>query len=342
MKRNVVIALILCLAMFASVLAGCAPTTTTDETASTEATATESTEAVEPEAPAEETTETPIKIGVVFADFGNTAYAKMGEAMKEEAALYGAEVTLKDTGGDAATLVDVIENFIVAGCDVIVEQNSSQEVTADINQEALNQGIVLLSFDEEMDLATVSYVANNYDLGKMIGTMAGQWINEALGGVAQVGIFTARSYDFILDRQAGIEDGLKETAPDAEIVIYADTVTAEDGVTQAENFLQAYPDINCICGINDSVILGAYEAFKAAGKVGDTIGLFACDGTDDAIAAVAENSIHRGTISMSLTDVGRQMIDDAVTIVNGGSVDETVKYFPMQMITQDNVQDFMS
>ena len=339
MKFKVAIALMLSLVMLTGVLAGCASTTPATEAASTEAAAPAEATAA-PEVAATEAATTPLKIGVVFADFGNTAYAKMGEAMKEEAAKSGAEVTLKDTGGDAATLVDVIENFIVAGCNVIVEQNSSQDVTAEVNQEALDKGIILLSFDEEMEKATVSYVANNYDLGKMIGTMAGQWITSALGGEAQVGIFTARSYDFILDRQAGIEDGLKETAPNAKIVIYADTVTAEDGVTQAENFLQAYPDINCICGINDSVILGAYEAFKAAGKVGDTIGLFACDGTDDAIAAVAEKSIHRGTISMSLTDVGRQMIDDAVTLANGGSVTETVKYFPMQMITQDNVADF--
>lgn len=338
MKLKVAIALMLCLVMLTGVIAGCASTTPAAEASATEAVAAEATAA--PEATAAETA-APLKIGVVFADFGNTAYAKMGEAMKDEAAKYGAEVTLKDTGGDAATLVDVIENFIVAGCNVIIEQNSSQDVTADVNKEALDKGIILLSFDEEMDNATVSYVANNYDLGKMIGTMAGQWITSALGGEAQVGIFTARSYDFILDRQAGIEDGLKETAPNAKIVIYADTVTAEDGVTQAENFLQAYPDINCICGINDSVILGAYEAFKAAGKVGDTIGLFACDGTDDAIAAVAEMSIHRGTISMSLTDVGREMIDDAATLVGGGTVTDTVKYFPMQMITQDNVSEFL-
>ncbi len=280
-------------------------------------------------------------IGAVFADLGNTAYVNMGKAMAAKAESYGGKVILKDTGGDAGTLVEVIENFIIAGCDVIVEQNSDQQITEDVNQRARDAGINIISFDAEMDLADVSYLADNYDLGYMIGSMAGDWITEALGGEAKLGLLTARAYDFILVRQAGIEAGLADTAPNAEIVISADAVTVVDGTDVSESFLQAVPDLNGIVGINDSVVLGAYEAFKSAGRVGDDVGLFACDGTTEGLAAVAEGSIHRGTVSLHLNKVGELMVDDALAMKNGETISEHIKYFPLEQVTIDNVDEFI-
>ena len=280
-------------------------------------------------------------IGAVFADLGNTAYVNMGAAMAEEAAKYNAKVILKETGNDAGTLVDTIENFMVAGCDIIIEQNSDQKITETINQQVKDAGIILVSFDAEMAQADISYLADNYDLGFMIGSMAGDWISEALDGKADFGLLTARDYDFILDRQQGIEDGLASTAPDANIVISADAVSVVDGMSVTESFLQAYPDLNGIVGINDSVVLGAYEAFKSSGKVNDSIGLFACDGTKEGLNAVAEGSIHRGTVSLHLNEVGRMMIRDSIGLLQGNTLDSSIMYFPLEQVTMSNVSEFL-
>ena len=282
-----------------------------------------------------------ILIGAVFADLGNTAYVNMGAAMEEEAAKYNGKLILKETGNDAGTLVDTIENFIVAGCDIIIEQNSDQKITETINQQVKDAGIILVSFDAEMSQADISYLADNYDLGFMIGSMAGNWISEALNGQADFGLLTARDYDFILDRQQGIEDGLAKTAPNANIVISADAVSVVDGMSVTESFLQAYPDLNGIVGINDSVVLGAYEAFKSSGKISDSIGLFACDGTKEGLSAVAEGSIHRGTVSLHLNEVGRMMVRDSIDLLEGKTLDSKIKYFPLEQVTIKNVGDFL-
>ena len=157
----------------------------------------------------------------------------------------------------------------------------------------------------------------------------------------QIGLLNASSYDFILDRVDGIRAALEEKAPNVEIVIEADAVTTTDGLDVTENFLQAYPELNGVVGINDSVVLGAYEAFKGAGRVGDDVGLFACDGSKEGLEAVAEGSIHRGTVSLHLNEVGVQMIDDGITLANGGTIEETVNYFPLEAVTIDNVQSFL-
>ncbi|MCB6203236.1 sugar ABC transporter substrate-binding protein [Extibacter muris] len=280
-------------------------------------------------------------IGAVFADLGNTSYVSMGKKMEAKAKELDAEFMLKDTGNDSSVLVDVIENFITVGCDVIIEQNSAQEVTEDVNNRAKEAGIKIISFDSEMDLADACYLADNYELGYLIGTMAGEWANKAVQGKAEFGMMTASSYDFILDRQKGIEEGLKEVSPDSKFVIETDTVTTTDGMEAGENFLQAYPGLNGVCGINDSVVLGAYEAFKGSDRTGDDVGLFACDGTIEGLTAVAEGSIHRGTVSLHLNDVGEQMVETGVKLVKGEGIGEKIQYFPMEQVTVDNVQEFL-
>ncbi len=283
-----------------------------------------------------------LKIGCVFADLGNTSYVAMGNAMKTAAEEKGAEFILKDTGNDSATLVEVIENFISSGCNVIIEQNSDAEVTESVNQEALDAGIIILSFDNEMENASASYLASNYDLGYQIGSMCADWANEEFEeGKCQIGLLNASSYDFILDRVDGIKAALEEKDPNCEIVIETDAVSTTDGVDAAENFLQAYPELNGVVGINDSVVLGAYEAFKAADRVGDDVGLFACDGSLEGLEAVAEGSIHRGTVSLHLNEVGVQMIEDGITLATGGTLKETINYFPLEAVTIDNVQEFL-
>ena len=285
---------------------------------------------------------TGLKIGCVFADLGNTSYVAMGKAMEEAAKARGAEFILKDTGNDSSTLVDVIENFIASGCNVIIEQNSDAEVTETVNQEALDAGIIILSFDNEMENASASYLASNYDLGYQIGTMCAEWANEQFeDGKCQIGLLNASSYDFILDRVEGIHAALAEKDPNCEIVIETDAVSTTDGLEAAENFLQAYPELNGVVGINDSVVLGAYEAFKGANRVGDDVGLFACDGSLEGLEAVAEGSIHRGTVSLHLNEVGVQMIEDGITLATGGILEETVNYFPLEAVTKDNVQSFL-
>lgn len=345
MKKKV-LAIVLGAVMVGGLFAGCGSSTESDSASAEESTiSSESSDSADDESASEDSSldGEGLSIGCVFADLGNTSYVAMGNAMQAEAEAYGATFTLRDTGNDSSQLVEIIENFIASGCDIIIEQNSDSSVTETVNQQAKDAGIIILSFDSEMENADASYLASNYDLGYYIGSMCAEWANEQFeDGACQIGLLNASSYDFILDRAAGIRAALEELAPNVEIVIEADAVSTTDGLEVTENFLQAYPELNGVVGINDSVVLGAYEAFKGAGRVGDDVGLFACDGTEEALNAVAEGSIHRGTVSLNLIEVGVQMIDDGITLATGGTLEETVNYFPMEPVTIDNVESFLA
>ncbi len=278
-------------------------------------------------------------IGVVLGDLGNSIHRQIGTTMTETATTMGGKVILKESGGDAAKLVEVIENFIVAGCDVIVQQNTDQEITKSVNQQAIDAGIYIISFDAEMDLAAVSFVADNYTLGYKTGVMAGEWVNKNLNGEAKFGLLTASAYDFILVRQKGIEDGLAITAPNAKIVIEDDAISVIDGTTATDIFLQAYPGLNGIIGITDGNVLGAYESFKSADKIGKDVGLFSCDLSDAGANAIREGNIFRGAIFLSPTHTAIEMTEDAFLVAGGGKPSATIKYFPMEPVNVENIDN---
>ena len=71
----------------------------------------------------------------------------------------------------------------------------------------------------------------------------------------------------------------------------ADWLTA-DAVTLVENWLLAFPEMNCIIAQNDDMALGAVQAAKAAGKkLGEDFFIFGKDGSETGRAALAEGEI---------------------------------------------------
>lgn len=281
-----------------------------------------------------------VKIGFTISDLSNPIWVQMYQKMQEKAKELGAELIVNDAKNDPNSQIDAIENFITMGCQSIIVHAFDQEASLPVVKEALSKGIKVISYDVNLEGTDIYCGLDNYQVGKIIGSAAGKWINDNLNGIAEVGICGYPTISVIVERQKGIEDGLKETAPKAKIV---STVTAgytPEGVTEGENFLQAYPNINVVCGINDAGILGVYEAFKAANHTDKTVALFGCDATDDALDAINENGIYRGTISLDTVGAGAKMIDAAYNAALG-------KEFPKEIImegtvvTKDNVADFI-
>lgn len=69
------------------------------------------------------------------------------------------------------------------------------------------------------------------------------------------------------------------------------------------------------------------------------MGIFGCDATNDALKAIAEKEIYRGTITTGLVAAAPQFIDIAVKLAQdkgGGNYTS-----PFIAITQDNIQDYL-
>jgi ribose transport system substrate-binding protein len=282
-----------------------------------------------------------IKIGFSIGDLSNPIWITMVQNMQKKANALGVEFIYKDYKQNIGSQISDIENFLTMGCQVIIIHAMDYEAALPLVQEANNRGVKIISYDVNLPGSHGYCGVDNTIVGRAIGTMAGQWINEKAGGKGVVGIFGYPTILAILERENGIKAGLMETAPNSRIVGSVAAGFAEEGVTEAENFMQAFPDINAIIGINDGAILGAYEAFNAAGWGAKNIGLFGCDAVTDAMQAIdTPKSIYEGTIYLNVINAGDMMIENAIKMAKGEPYEKNMVLKPV-LITKSNVKQYL-
>ena len=317
--------------------------------AATETTGGDAAQATEEAADKTETTATvtdnsEVKIGVSMATTQSTFYAKVAQLIEDHCKEIGVECMLSDEDYDLNKQISSIENFISAKCTAIIPVVFDEEGIKDTVQKAVDEGIYVLTYDGYVEGAQGSLNVDNYEYGYLTGTMAADWINSNPElkdqEEIQVGIFDYPEIPVIIDRADGIEDALKEKAPNAKVVARQSAAIADEGVTLGENFMQAYPDMQIICGINDNGVVGAYEVWSAEGRVGDNIGFFGADADEKALELISQGTSYRGTVALTAETSVPAAVDVCVAASKGEEVDGNI-IFDMAVITADNVADYL-
>jgi ribose transport system substrate-binding protein len=128
--------------------------------------------------------------------------------------------------------------------------------------------------------------APQYLTGKVLGDAAAAYIKEKLGGRARVVLLTHDSLQFLSPRFAAMRDTMK-TVPGATIVadISPQTVDKAGGAAAMRTILLAHPTVDVVLGA-DTVVLGALEALRAAGKARPDQFLGGIDGEPEAVAEI--------------------------------------------------------
>ena len=284
-----------------------------------------------------------IKIGFSVQDISNPSWSEMYNHMEAKAEELGVQITLSDCKADPAKQIDSLENFINGGYDVIIVHCFDAESASSTIKKAKEQGIKVIAYDTYLEEADCYFGLDNYEVGKQIARNAADFIDATFeDGVCEIGVCNYPLNQVCLDRAEGIVDGLKEYAPNAEIVAEAQAGYTDEGIEVGENFMQAHPNMKVIVGIDDAGLLGVYEAIKGVGKQNDEdMGMFGIDALEEALKLISENTVFRSTIYLDLNTVGEKMVQSACDLMAGNEV-ERETYFPMETITIDNVADYMT
>jgi len=276
-----------------------------------------------------------ITIGFAISSFDNDFFVTLAAAAEDAAADAGVTLTVSDAGGDAATQASQVEDFITQAVDVILlNPVDSDAIVASV--EAANEaGIPVITVDRGATGGeVVSHIASDNVAG---GQLAGEFLFEQMGGEGGVlelegipGTSAARDrgqgFQQALDAAAGIERLAKQTANFAR----------DEGLTVAQNLLQAHPDAAGLFAHNDDMALGAVEAAAAAGSDLIIVGF---DAAPDALQAIKDGTM-AGTIAQQPDLMGALAVATAIRVANGESVDA---YTPVEiaLVTADNVDDFL-
>lgn len=284
-------------------------------------------------------------IGVTCRDTTNATYKKEIDAMQKKCDEYGMDLIVQDAHEDLVTQISQIENFMAMDVDYIFVNVFDADGIKDTINKAIDEGFFVIIYDATFDNASLTFgYIDNYEYGYKIGEMAANFINnnEELKNAETVewGLQTYTVVKDIIQRGEGVKAAMEELAPNAKLVAEQDVLSTEEGVTTTENFIQAHPDIKIVCGITDPFAYGAYQAFQAAGYTGDEYGIFACDGTEQALDLIKEDSIYRGTVALPLEEGASELIDVLWKHYNGEEIDKEVP-FEMIPVTHDNVDEYL-
>ncbi|MBQ9573833.1 MAG: sugar ABC transporter substrate-binding protein [Synergistaceae bacterium] len=289
------------------------------------------------------------KIGITIQSLQNAYWAGVMTALGEILQAAGAEYTIVACNDSSATQIGQIENFVSAGCDLIMVHPSDANAVEDACAEARNFGIKVMCWDDPMKNTDANWILNNTDLGIAIGELAGKFINEHYSAEkkAEVTIIGYPQTVILLERENGIKIGMKNIA-DGKYEIVATTAAIEANLAQdaMDTILQAHPNCRVVTGIGAGAMIGADEALQIAtgGKIPDDMGVFTTDVTKQQLGQLADPTYPaKGIIGFegSDEDTARSCASMFAFIIEG-KLDAKNVFRGVAPITAENVSKIMA
>lgn len=287
-----------------------------------------------------------VEIAFVISDLSNEIFVELMDACGTEAEKLGATFTFAEAQ-EVIQKIEAIENYTSAGVDVIICHVSDPGAMQPSIEEAQAQGIKFIAYDTDTETSDMFFGADNFTLGYKIAENASKWINETFAAdeTVKVGIGSYPDFAFLVTREEGIRAGLAELCPNTEVVVAQQAGFVPEGVEVGEVWAQSNPDLNCILGINDSGIVGIYQAFEMAGidvsNNNDKLGFFGCDAVGEAMTLIDKQTVFRGTIALDLVGAADVFMQNAVVLANGGEVEHDY-IFEMVQVDRTNYTQYFN
>lgn len=342
MKKSKILVVMIAVVLACGLLMSCAAPAGVEE--STESTAAATEQATEEETASEEAAAgEALKMGFCPMDLSNPFFAEMAVGAQSYADENNIELTVVDGKSDAQQQVTAVENFISQGVNAIAMVPVDAESLTGIINEAVADGIPVVTHTTLIDGATAYMGIKEHDMGYTIGKVAGQWIAENHPDEEiEYAILNQPTLPQIIEREEGIQDGIAEFAPNAKLATTVAAWLPDMGMDAAENIMQANPDVKVIVGINDSGALGAYETITAMGIADDgDFFIGGVDGSETALEKIKEGGIYRGTVNIKPYETGRQLLTFCQDALEGEEVPAET-WVEVSAVTIDNVDDILA
>jgi ribose transport system substrate-binding protein len=284
-----------------------------------------------------------VKVGMTIQDLSNPVWAGYCQAIQKKIQSNGGSITYVSCESNAGKQITQIENFVSSGVDVLIVHPADPEGVESACKQARDKGIKVISWDDNLKNADLAWLIDNHKLGYTIGEAAAKWINDKLGGKAEVAILNYPQLPILLERGNGIKEAITKLAPNANIVAETSAINPAEGIAKMETIFQAHPNVKVVGCIGGGGSVGANEAAKAAGKIKDDFGIFAADATKPELAAMKNNEGVRMTVAITGTfkdsaDKVWEMIEE---LESGKPIATKEVYRDLIPVTKENVDKFL-
>lgn len=284
-----------------------------------------------------------VVIGMSIPQLANPYFVSVMNGVQARAEELGYEVIVVDAQYDVAKQVSDFENFGNQGVDCVIACPIDSNALVEPTKQLKEAGIIVISFAQIIDDANAIFTLDEYSYGVVIGTNAVKWINEKLGGKAEVLIISQDNVEAVVARGNGIQDTIEKECPEAVIVARQAGDNPTKGMEITENIMQQYPDVRVITGNNDSGPLGAYEAILGMGLSEEAMAEFYIGGGDATPEAIAkmqeENSIYRATVDLAPFQTGIDCVNCLADFLANGIPEEApVSFFKCVPVWLEDIE----
>ena len=284
----------------------------------------------------EEQTDT-LKVGVLMKTMSDTYSNKLGTAIETYMEDNYPDVTLLmlDGQADISKQISQAEDLIAQNVDVIVLNPQDADGSAQVLDLAQEADIPVIEVNTETVRTDYLSFIGSYDVEA--GEIMGEYVAEAIGGKGQVAILEGlMGQSPQLLRKEGIDNVLKDY-PEIEVVSTLSADWSRDkAMAVTEDLLGKYPDLVAIISENDDMAMGAVQAAEAQER--DLV-IVGTDGIPDAVQAIKDGRMSASVLQDAVGQAQMAM-DVAVKVAKNEEV-EPEYLVPFQLITADNVDDFI-
>jgi len=282
------------------------------------------------------------RIGITQNNVGVDSYQTTYESAFENAAAQNGniDVVVLDAGGDVARQIGQVRNLIQQQVDAIIIWPTNGQAVIPAIRQAHKAGIPVVVTNSKIAEAGMEYIAafSGPDNVQQ-GASSAEMMCEALDGEGQiVQVAGQPGYTTAMERSKGFEDQLADACPGVEIL---ETQPADWNREKAqrvmENFLTKYDDIDGVYAGDDNMGVGALNAARSAGRVGEIAFIGA---TNFAVGYEAiERGEYYGSIYQSPVDDAEAALQTALDVLEGKEVPK-MNFFETPKITASNLSEF--
>jgi len=284
-----------------------------------------------------------IKVGMTVQSLSNPTWAGYCQAIEKKIKAEGSSINYVACDSNVGKQITQVENFISSGVDVIIIHPADPQGVESALKQARDAGIKVLAWDDNLKNADMAWLIDNHSMGYTIGEHAANWINEKLGGNAEVAILNYPQLPILLERGNGIVDAIKKVAPKAKIVAESSAIDTKGGIEKMETIFQSNPNVKVVCSIGGGGSVGANEAAKAAGKITDDFGIFAADATQPELSAMKNNEGIRMSVTVTgtNTDIANKIWAMVTQLTSAAPIETKEVYRVFIPVTTENVDEYL-
>jgi ribose transport system substrate-binding protein len=244
-------------------------------------------------------------------------YVALIAGARAEAKARNVELLESFASGEVEAQLNEINTWIAQGVDGLTVLALDPKAVSPLIKKAQAADIVWVSYAFNVPGSDAVTTFDDIQGGAIVGEEAGKWINDRLGGSAEVAMLGDDTVETPRIRLDEAKKKLAEVCPGAKLVARQKGLLAPDALKATQSLLQAHPDVKVVLCAADDGALGASQAIGQSDVKKDEMFVGGWDGSRAAMQKVLDGDVIRAVGALDLTAVGRSVVSVPLAVLEG-------------------------